>query len=74
MKTPILCLMADAQPVDLLDSARAVTAFLREMSPYLVDRHGEAALSERGVDGLFHILLGLENTIDLAIGGLADRP
>lgn len=54
-------------PVDLLDSAAAVTCFLSEAAVHFSADKIDNGLSVQGCNGLVQILHGIENTINLAI-------
>lgn len=55
---------------DLLANVACMTRFLRDVSQCFGSDSGEMPLSDDGTHGLFLILAGMENTIDLAIAKL----
>jgi len=52
---------------DLLVNAVCVTRFLKDVSQCFGSNRGELPMSDDGAHGLFLVLCGIEDTIDMAI-------
>ncbi len=53
-------------PADMLQGAAYVTSFVKELSSHFIESDRETGLSQDGINGLFLILQGIEDTIRTA--------
>jgi hypothetical protein len=66
---PTITFAGADSPADTLDNAAAVTRFLSEVAPTFTT-DGQFGLSDKGAQGLYLILDGLEHAIEAAAAKL----
>jgi hypothetical protein len=64
---PAIFSFADSDnPADMLQGAAYVTSFVKELSAHFIESDTASGLSAAGINGLFLILQGIEDTIRTA--------